>query len=370
VLVAVLPGLRHEDHLVDARLLVTAQVLADLVRRPDGAAQAADSVLNQLRAEALGVRGGGAYGLRVVAVLRAPPLVLGPDVGGAGVVSAEDVVVRERVAEEVRALEPAPQRLLFVRVAHEGRDAGDVRVDGVADRHAVALERGVVVRDPVARVLRIDEGERQRADALLRGQQDRVPPAARDPDGRVRLLARLRHDVARRHRDARPGVAREGRLRHAAECDAQPLLPERALLGGVDPEAAELGLRRRLAASELDTPARDEVERRQPLGHPGGVVEGSGRLHDAMAEAEPLRPLRHRSKEHLGRARVAVLLEEVVLHLPDAVEAEAVGELALLERLLHQLVLGVLVPGPGELVLVEETELHVAFLRLCTIAFG
>ena len=43
------------------------------------------------------------------------------------------------------------------------------------------------------------------------------------------------------------------------------------------------------------------------------------------------------AEEHLGRARVAVLLEEVVLDHPDVVDAEPVGELALLERLLEQL---------------------------------
>ena len=40
-------------------------------------------------------------------------------------------------------------------------------------------------------------------------------------------------------------------------------------------------------------------------------------------------------EEHLGRARVRVLLEEVVLDLPDVVDAEPVGELDLLERVLR-----------------------------------
>ena len=65
-----------------------------------------------------------------------------------------------------------------------------------------------------------------------------------------------------------------------------------------------------------------------------------------------------RGEEQLGRARVAVLLEEVVLDLPHVVDAEPVGELALLERLLQQLVLGVVAPRTRELVLVEDPELH------------
>jgi hypothetical protein len=56
---------------------------------------------------------------------------------------------------------------------------------------------------------------------------------------------------------------------------------------------------------------------------------------------------------------VAVLLEEVVLDFPARLDAELVGELALLQRVLQQRVLGVLVPRTRELVLVEQPELYV-----------
>jgi hypothetical protein len=55
---------------------------------------------------------------------------------------------------------------------------------------------------------------------------------------------------------------------------------------------------------------------------------------------------------------VRVLLQEVVLHLPGAVEAEGVGELDLLQRLLVDTVLAVPTPGAGELELVKYAELH------------
>ena len=42
-------------------------------------------------------------------------------------------------------------------------------------------------------------------------------------------------------------------------------------------------------------------------------------------------------EEHLGRRGVRVLLEEVVLDLPHVLDAELVGELDLLERVLDQL---------------------------------
>src|SRR6186713_2052794 len=88
------------------------------------------------------------------------------------------------------------------------------------------------------------------------------------------------------------------------------------------------------------------------------MIERRRRLHDAVPEAQPLGALRERGEEDLGRARVAVLLEEVVLDLPHVVEAERVGERALLERIAEQLVLGVVSPWPGQLMLVEEAELH------------
>ena len=68
----------------------------------------------------------------------------------------------------------------------------------------------------------------------------------------------------------------------------------------------------------------------------------------------------HAREEHLGRRGVAVFLEEVVLDLPHHVEADAVGQLNLLERVLHKAVLGVGLPGPRQLMLVEDPELHAA----------
>ena len=200
--------------------------------------------------------------------------------------------------------------------------------------------------------------ERQRADAVLRGEVDRLAPARRHPHRRVRLLHRLGHDVARRHRDVVAGVAGERRLGEAAERDAQPLLPHRPLLQRVDLEAAQLRFRRRLARAEVGAAVRHEVEHRDALGDARGMVERRRRLHDAVTEPDALRALRHRAEEHLGRARVAVLLEEVVLHLPHVVDAELVRELALLERVLDQRDFGVVTPRPRQLVLVEDPDFH------------
>ena len=60
-----------------------------------------------------------------------------------------------------------------------------------------------------------------------------------------------------------------------------------------------------------------------------------------------------RGEEDLRRGAVGELLQEVVLDGPDRVEAEAVGELDLLERLVHAAVLAARVVGLRHLELVE-----------------
>ena len=58
-------------------------------------------------------------------------------------------------------------------------------------------------------------------------------------------------------------------------------------------------------------------------------------LDDSVTEAQVLGPLRHCSEEHLRSTRVAVLLEEVVLDDPAGMDADPIGQGALLQRLLE-----------------------------------
>jgi hypothetical protein len=82
-------------------------------------------------------------------------------------------------------------------------------------------------------------------------------------------------------------------------------------------------------------------------------------LDDPVPEPDSLGALARGGQEDLGRGGVAVFLEEVVLDLPDVVEAKPVGELHLLEGILQQAVLGALVlPGTRVLMLVEDAEAH------------
>ena len=64
------------------------------------------------------------------------------------------------------------------------------------------------------------------------------------------------------------------------------------------------------------------------------MVERRRRLHDPVAEADPLRALRNRREEHLGRARVRILLQEMMLDFPDVIDPERVRELDLIQRVL------------------------------------
>ena len=127
------------------------------------------------------------------------------DVRAAGTVVAEDVVVRQRVAEEVRAVDAALDGLRLVGGAHHRQHARHLRVDREAARHAaLAVDDRVVLVDPRLRLLGLDEREAQCADALLGRQADRLAPRARDPQRRVGLLDRLGDDVARRHLQEAP----------------------------------------------------------------------------------------------------------------------------------------------------------------------
>ena len=65
-----------------------------------------------------------------------------------------------------------------------------------------------------------------------------------------------------------------------------------------------------------------------------------------------------RGEEHLGRRRVRIFLEEMVLDLPGEVVAEPVGQFDLVERVLVEGQLAVRPPGPRQLQLVEDAELH------------
>src|SRR5438067_13888414 len=102
---AVAPGLADEDDLVDARLGVAPHEGPDLRGGADRPSQRSEPLLEELGRDA-------ASGLRRHLAVEAPEGTVGrellPDVRAAGRAVAEDVVVRQRVAEEVPAVETPP----------------------------------------------------------------------------------------------------------------------------------------------------------------------------------------------------------------------------------------------------------------------
>ena len=109
---------------------------------------------------------------------------------------------------------------------------------------------------------------------------------------------------------------------------------------GIDAEALELDARGRFAGAPVDAAVGDEVERGDALGDAGGMVVAGRRQHHAVADADAPGARGAGGEEHLGRRGVGVLLEEVVLDLPDVVDAEPIGQLDLRQRVLEQAVLG------------------------------
>jgi hypothetical protein len=53
-----------------------------------------------------------------------------------------------------------------------------------------------------------------------------------------------------------------------------------------------------------------------------------------VAEPDAFGALRAGGKEHLGRRRVRIFFEKMVLDFPDIVDAEPIGEFDLIQRLL------------------------------------
>ena len=115
--------------MVDARRLIPAHEVADLVGCADRTAQRPCSLLDHLGGE--GVSGLGAD-VAVEAEQRTLLLELLPDVCDAGPVLADGVVVDQRVPEEVAAVEASLDGLFLVGVQHHRHDARQVGVDGEA----------------------------------------------------------------------------------------------------------------------------------------------------------------------------------------------------------------------------------------------
>ena len=117
----------------------------------------------------------------------------------------------------------------------------------------------------------------------------------------------------------------------------------------------------RVAPSPKPSSARPleiEIQHRDRFRRARGMIVVGDHLADAVAEPDALGAGRRRGQEHLGGRAVRIFLEEVMLHRPGVVDAEAVGEFHLRKRVLHELPLVIGRPGLGQLQLVEDAKFH------------
>src|SRR5262249_49021996 len=88
------------------------------------------------------------------------------------------------------------------------------------------------------------------------------------------------------------------------------------------------------------------------------MIESRRHQHNAMAEPDALGTLGAGREKDFWRRGMRIFLEEVVLHLPSKSDTKAVSQLHLVERLLKQFEFGTFGPWAGQLMLVEDPELH------------
>ncbi len=219
-------------------------------------------------------------------------------------------------------------------------------------------ETAAIVDDALLEVFgRVADGERQQPDATLAHFVVALDARRRAPDRRVRLLQRLRVHAPRRHL---PVLTVERVLVVGPDADdvLQRLVPHLARLVRVETEALDLGARRRAAGPELDPAVAHEVEHGDALGSTDRVVVRLRQQANAVADAQVLGHRRDVAVQHLGIRAVGVLVEEVMLHRPERVEAHTIAELHLLDRVLVRLVLARGRPRLRNGDLVEHRELH------------
>jgi hypothetical protein len=132
-------------------------------------------------------------------------------------------------------------------------------------------------------------------------------------------------------------------------------LPHRARVAGVDP-LAELLVGIGASGAELEAAVRQLVEHGGALGDVDRMVS----RQDAHAEPDPDPPgqLTEGAEQDLGARRAREPGEEVMLHEPEVVEPDLLGEHALLDRLLVERVPVDARARERSLRFVEQAESH------------
>src|SRR6266852_5482617 len=286
VFVAVVAGLRGEDHQVHSGALIAREQLDELRGRAHGSTEGAEPFFEELDSEGTVI---GADELAREAVVFALLDEHVPDVGDARLVFAEYVVVGEREPKKLPAVNAAVNGGLLVLVAHEREHDGHLRVDRQPRGDALgAGDNSVVVIHPGFGGFGLDEGKGKRAEAFASCRENGVAAAAGHPKRRMRLLLGLGNDVARRHGKETAVMSGKGFFGHHADNGIERFFPLIVLEVAVHTKTAQLCLRAALPRAEFHASAGNEVEHADAFGNAGGMIETERKLQDAVAETNAL----------------------------------------------------------------------------------
>ena len=172
----------------------------------------------------------------------------------------------------------------------------------------------------------------------------------------MRLLQRLRHHVAQRECEMRAVIARSRRPGTSGS-GALTASSNTARLGPMERPNGSSSVM--VALSPMPNSTRPLLTRSSTATR---SATRAGWLVVSWMMPWPSRMFLVRwlaaARKRLGRRRMRVFLQEMVLDQPGMVVAQPVGELELGERVLVELVLAALLPGPRQLQLVENAEFH------------
>jgi hypothetical protein len=186
-----------------------------------------------------------------------------------------------------------------------------------------------------------DELEAERAKTVAAGALDGRQLRAGHPQRRMRLLHRLRHDVAQGDVEYLPWCSDPASL-NIGKIAATASSNTSFLVTMSRPNGSSSVME---ALSPMPNSQRPLESRSSTATATRGMV--GGELENAVAEPDVLRALARRGQERFRRGRVRIFLEEVMLDDPGMVVAKLVGEFHLRECVLVELELVARTQGRG-----------------------
>ncbi len=209
--------------------------------------------------------------------------------------------------------------------------------------------------DPGVRGVGADELEAERAKTVLAGALDGRKLRTGHPQRRMRLLNRFRHYVAEGNVEILAVMLAAALPEHRK--DGADGFLEHLLLGlHVAAERRQFGDRGALAHPEFAAAIAEEIEHRDALGNPRGMI--GGELDNAVAEPDIFGALAGGGKKRFRRRRMRIFFQEMMFHHPGMVVAKPVGGFQLRQRVLIELHLVACLPRARQLQLIKDAEFH------------